>query len=48
MSELEMFDRMAYAERLGLEAYEAMMTRKHRKKVPNDMEGEEENEPVED
>lgn len=48
MSELEMFDRIEYAERYGLEAYESMRNRKHRKKVPNDIEGGEEDEPLED
>ncbi len=47
MNELEMIDRMAYAAHFGLDAYEVMMMKRKRKKAPDDIEGGEENESLE-
>lgn len=50
MNELDMLDRMDYAAHYGLDAYEAMMrSKRKRRKAPDDMKGEEvENESLED
>lgn len=48
MNELEILDRMEYATHYGLDAYEAMIRSKRKcKKAPDDIEGGEENEPLE-